>query len=90
MEPPQDILDEPSGVAAFHIYAQSWQTPDTTGSAFLELCKIILDNKDKEEAVYSTFRALHKFACKGPPALDHALEKHGTEVHSSRRQLSYR
>lgn len=77
MEPPQDILDEPSGVAAFHIYVQSWQTPNhttsTTESASLKLRQMILEADVKEEAIYSTIRALHKFACKAPPALDHAL-----------------
>lgn len=78
MELPPDILDEPFGVAAFHIYAQSWQTPDraaeTVQNAGRKLCQVIMDSGDKEEAVYCSIRALHKFACKAPPALDHALD----------------
>lgn len=78
MEPPPDIVDEPFGVAAFHIYAQSWQTPErvaeTVQNASRELCQVIVDSGDKEEAVYCSIRALHKFACKYPPALDHALD----------------
>lgn len=76
MEPPQDILDEPSGLAAFHIYAQSWQPPNHTTStteSSLQLRQIILDNEDKEEAAYSIIRVVHKFACKAPPPRDHAL-----------------
>lgn len=78
MEPPPDIVDGPFGVAAFHIYAQSWQTPElvaeTVQNASRELCQVIVDSGDKEEAVYCSIRALHKFACKSPPALDHALD----------------
>lgn len=67
MEPPQNILDEPSGLAAFNICAQSWQTPSTTESASLQL----LGNGEKE-AIYSIIHALHEFAYKAP-ALNHTL-----------------
>lgn len=85
MDPPEDILDEPVGVAAFHIYAHSWQATDDDNNdiknnvtdAASKLRDEIVSNDDKEEAVYCAIRALHKFACKAPPALDHALDVMG-------------
>lgn len=77
IEPPQDILDEPYGVAAFRIFAESWHAryaATTIEESSHQLRQVIVDSEDVEEAVYCAVNALHRFACKAPSALDHALD----------------
>lgn len=84
MEPPEEIPDESYGVAAFHLLAHSWKTTEhstdpaenkrSINKAASELWQVVIDSDDPEEAVYCSVRALHTFACKATPALEHSLD----------------
>lgn len=48
--------------------------PKTKGPLIKQLWQVVIDSDDPEEAVYCSVRALHTFACKATPALEHSLD----------------